>query len=337
MGSHYVMARGTRACRRGRTAVSFAAMESSLVPPAVFSGRRYHAHAAWLERTFGGPVRRVSLDSGFTCPNRDGTVARGGCTYCNNDSFHPGGAGRGLTISEQMRAGIERARRRGVARVLAYFQTYSNTYAPLERLQALYGEAIAFPEVVGLAIGTRPDCVDAQKLDFLAELSRRVAVFLEYGLESMQDRTLRAVNRGHDVACFVRAVRESRKRGLPVCAHLILGFPGETREEMLEVPSFLNDLGVDGVKIHQLHVVKRTAMEIAWRRGDVEVLDLEAYRDLVCDFLERLSPRIVVERLFGTAPSDLLLAPNWCLDRARAQRVIEAELDRRESHQGCRT
>jgi radical SAM protein (TIGR01212 family) len=311
-------------------------MATSLAPPALFGGRRYHSHAVALRRAFGGPVARVSLDAGLTCPNRDGTVARGGCTYCNNDAFHPGGTGSGRTIREQISDGIAKARRRGISRVLAYFQRYSNTYAPLGVLRALHDEALAFPEVVGLAIGTRPDCVDDEKLDYLERRSREVRVFLEYGLESMHDRTLLAINRGHDVACFVTAVRATRARGLPICAHVILGFPGETREEMLEVPGFLNDLGVDGVKVHQLHVVRRTPLEAAYRRGEVSPLGLEDYRDLACDFLERLKPGIVVERLFGTAPEHLLVAPRWCLERARVQQAIEAELLRRGTWQGCR-
>ncbi|MBI1851049.1 MAG: TIGR01212 family radical SAM protein, partial [Planctomycetes bacterium] len=278
----------------------------------------------------------ISLDAGMTCPTRDVAVARCGCTYCNNESFHQGDVGSGLSITEQMSAGIAKARRRGVTRVLPYFQTFSNTYAPLDRLRALWDEALGFPEVVGLAIGTRPDCIEDEKLNAIGDLTHRVPVFMEYGLESMRDRTLAMINRGHDVARFVDAVSRTHARRLPVCAHVILGFPGETRDELLEVPAFLGRIGVDGVKIHQLHVVRKTAMEAAYHRGEVPVFTLEEYRDLVCDFLEVLSPEIVVERLFGTAPAEILVAPLWSLDRARVQREIEDELLRRSSFQGCR-
>lgn len=297
-------------------------------------GKRYRAFSAELKELFGGRVHRVPVDGGFTCPNRDGTIGRGGCIFCGGEGSGAAGILRGRSITDQIEAGKEAVSRRyRVSRFLAYFQAYSNTHAPVEHLQALYDEALAVPGVVGLMVGTRPDCLPPPVLDLLAAYHEKTYFWLELGLQSPHDRTLDLIGRGHTAATFYRAVRQAKEHGIRVCAHLILGLPGETREEMLAGASFLNDLGVDGVKIHLLHVMRGTGLAQMYERGEIALLEREEYVGLVCDFLERLAPEIVVQRLTGEGGKELV-APAWSRAKFEVLNAIDREFERRGSRQG---
>lgn len=300
--------------------------------------KRYRTFSAELKERFGCRVHRISVDAGFTCPNRDGSRGTGGCIYCGGEGSGSFGIERGLPVAGQLAAGKEvMVRKYKASKFIAYFQAYTNTYATVDRLRALYDEALADPEVVGLIVGSRPDCLPPEVIDLLAEYARRTYFWLELGLQSPLDRTLRLINRGHDFAAFTTAVESCRERGIRLCAHIILGLPGESRAEMLATPAILNGLGVDGVKIHLLHVMTETPLEQLYRRGEVAVLERDDYVGLVCDFLERLDPRIVVQRLTGDGHRSRLLAPRWSLDKFEVLNAIDGELVRRGSRQGSRT
>lgn len=300
-----------------------------------WGGKRYNSFHRVLKETFGARVHKVSLRWDFTCPNRDGKVAVGGCTYCNNASHTPRTYRPGMSIREQLEPGIEAVRRRHKAeKFVAYFQSYTNTYGPLSKLERLYRDALDVPGVIGLAVATRPDCVPDDVLDLIADISRHSYVWLELGLESMHDKTLAWVNRGHDLRAFIDATERSKRKGLRVGVHLILGFPTETRQETLLTPGLLNGLGIDGVKLHNLHVIKHTALERIYRAGAFGLLTREAYVALVVDFLELLHPEIVVQRLTGETYRDLTVAPDWSINKIGVLNAIQAELERRDTWQG---
>jgi radical SAM superfamily enzyme len=327
--------------------------------------RRYYAFSRFLRERFGAKVYRVTIDAGFTCPNVDGTVAVGGCVYCDNRSFSPNRRLPRTTVREQVRRGIEILQRRYRAdKFLAYFQAATNTYAPAEKLKKLYEEALEHPQIVGLAIGTRPDCVPDDILDLIESYARDRYVCLELGLQTMHDRSLDWMNRGHHFDAFVDAVRRCQRlrggamlsrphenlepsyksgtgprkhaipSGLDLCAHVILGLPGESPEDMLATADALAGLPVDAVKIHNLHVVKDTPLEKMYERGEARIFERDEYVQIVCDFLERLRPEMVIHRLSGDAPPDYLVAPMWCLDKPALLRAIHDELERRDSWQG---
>ncbi len=309
-----------------------------MFPPelaARWGGKRYNSFPRALRGLFPERVYKVGLRMDFTCPNRDGLAATGGCTYCNNASHTPAAFRAGASVTEQLEQGAAALRRRHRAeKFIAYFQSYSNTYGDTAKLERLYREALAFPGVVGLAISTRPDCVPDDVLDLIADLARETYLWLELGLESMHDKTLRWVNRGHTLAQFVDAAGRARARGLRVCAHVILGFPTESRDEMLQTPALLNRLGVDGVKLHNLHVVRDTALEEIYRSGAFEVMSREAYAALAVDFLERLRPEVVVHRLSGVTYRALTVAPEWSIDKLGVHNAIQEELKNRDAWQG---
>jgi uncharacterized protein len=303
----------------------------------VLQEKRYKIFSEELKRVFGCRVQRISVDAGFSCPNRDGTVGSGGCIYCGGAGSGSFGIVRGASVSEQLEHGKEvMVRKYKAQRFIAYFQSYSNTYAPLERLRSLYDEALAVEDVVGLIVGTRPDCLPAATLDLLAAYGQRTYFWLELGLQSPLDRTLELIGRGHDFASFADAVRECKARQIRVCAHIILGLPGETREEMLAGAGVLNDLGVDGVKIHLLHVMEGTKLADDYLSGKVRVMERDDYVGLVCDFIERLEPAIIVQRLTGDGNRDHLIAPLWSLQKFEVLNTIDSELERRGSRQGSR-
>jgi uncharacterized protein len=296
--------------------------------------RPFIAFGDYLRRKFGCKVYRVTVDAGFNCPNRDGRVGADGCIYCRTDSF-AGDTDRRLPIAEQMRRGIERVRKRyGAAKFIAYFQPFTNTYADAATLKSRYDEALVSPDVVGLCIGTRPDCVPSETLDLVAEYSRRTEVWLEFGLQSARDATLRAINRGHDFATFADAVTRAQSRGIKICAHVILGLPGETREDMLATAGAIANQGIAGVKMHHLHVVKGTRLEQMWQRDEVRVLAVEEYVPLAVDFLQRLPPDIIVHRLVGDCRYELLVAPHWTQSKGEITRMIEAGLIHRRNRVG---
>ncbi len=290
---------------------------------------------SFLRERFGERVQKITLDAGLTCPNRDGRVGVGGCLYCNARGSGTGAWGRGQSITEQVQEGMARlGKRYGAARFIAYFQSFSNTYAPVDTLAALYQEALAFPEVVGLSLGTRPDCLSPEILDLLADIARQRLLWLELGLQSAHDHTLRLINRGHDAACFTGAVRAAAGRGLEVVAHVILGLPGETPAQMAATARYLGGLPLQGVKIHLLYVVRGSGLENLYRRGAYTPLTEPEYVHLVADFLELLPPHLVIHRLTGDPHPEELVAPAWCRHKSRVLAGIRAELARRGTHQG---
>jgi radical SAM protein (TIGR01212 family) len=295
--------------------------------------QRYVRFADHLRQTFGCRVHKVALDVGFTCPNRDGTMAVGGCIYCNNTSFSPGN--RRLSVSEQLAQGKRFLRQRyGAQKFIAYFQAYTNTYGEVHRLRDLYDAALASEDIVGLAIGTRPDCVPEPVLDLLANYATRTYLWLELGLESGHDQTLMSLNRGHTVAAFDDAVRRAQQRHLRLCAHVILGLPGESAADILATARYLAALRLDAVKLHHLHVVRHTVLEKLYHRGEVPLFSLDDYASLVVDCLEVLPPDMIIMRLMGDAPREMLVAPTWSLDKRLALRRIEQELEHRDTYQG---
>ena len=303
---------------------------------AVLSERVHTFGHAMLAR-HGERVHKVALDAGFTCPNRDGTKGIGGCTFCNNKSFAPGAREQAPLDAQFARARGRIARGTGARRFIAYFQAYTNTYAHVDTLRALYDAALAVPDVVGLSIGTRPDCVPPPVLDLLAEYrDRGHEVWLELGLQSAFDATLERVNRGHGFAEYEQAARAARARGIPVCCHLIVGLPGEDEAHSHASLDRVLEVGVDGLKLHPLHVVRHTRLAIEWKRGDYAPLDEADYVRIAADLIERTPWDVVFHRLTGTAASDILLAPAWCVKKWDVLNGIAHELERRNSRQGAR-
>ncbi len=302
-----------------------------------WSGKRYNAFNRVLRDTFAARVYKVSLRLDFTCPNRDGAVAVGGCIYCNNSSHTPEAYRPRSSVTEQLRQGTAAVRRRHRAeKYIAYFQSYTNTYDSPAKLAKLYREALAFPGVVGLAISTRPDCVPDEVLDLLAKISRDTYLWLEMGLESIHDRTLKWVNRGHGLLEFVDAVARCKARNLRICAHLIFGFPGESREDMLAAAPVLNRLGIDGIKLHNLHVIKDTSLEKIYNHRPFVIFGKNEYVALVADFLELLDPEIVIHRLTGETYRALTVAPEWSIDKIGVHNAISQILAERDTWQGRR-
>lgn len=297
--------------------------------------RRYNAFGQYMKDLYHAPVYKVNVDAGFTCPNRDGSIATGGCIYCNNDSFRPSACTNSLPLRDQVRKGIPYLRSRYRAeKFIVYFQPYTNTYASVEVLDRLYREALDNPGVVGLAIGTRPDCVDEEKIALLESLARDHFILVEYGLQSIYDRTLEFINRGHDYACFKNAVALTAGRGIRVGAHIILGFPTESREDMLAMAGELSRQPVEFLKIHQLQVVKDTALADLYAAKPFTTFGYQAYIEILADFLERLSPDIVLQRLFAASPDEILVAPVWDKTRSELLRDLDLFMEQRESYQG---
>jgi uncharacterized protein len=301
--------------------------------------RRFNAYSNYFRSIYGARVQKVSIDAGFTCPNRDGSKGNGGCTYCNNDAFNPSYCIPEKSVSQQIKEGVEfhKWRYREAVSYLAYFQAYSNTYAPLARLQDLYEEALGFPGVTGLIIGTRPDCIDDEKLRYLKELSARCYLAVEYGVESCYNKTLRRINRGHSFEDAVNAIEKTAGYGINTGAHFILGLPGETREEMLKQADIISALPLKSVKFHQLQIIKGTKMEKEFRENpdDFELFTWEEYLDFIISFLERLNPSIVVERFTGEAPLRFLSGPGWGKKRAdQIVNLIEKRLVELDTWQG---
>ena len=283
----------------------------------------YNSYGRYLRDRFGCRVYKIGIDAGFSCPNRDGSLSTLGCTYCNNDSFRPKTSDCRKSVTEQLSDGMEYLRRRyGAKKFIAYLQTATNTYASMDVLAPLYETAVAHPDVVGLAIGTRPDCVDEEKLAWLAQLAKSCFVTVEYGLQSASDETLRRINRGHDVQCWRNAVTRTRNRGIHIGTHLILGFPWESREEMLRGAEVVSAAGIDFLKPHHLHVVRGSVLAGEYFANPFPLPTLEEYARLLADFLARLSPDICIERLFGTAPEELLIAPVWGKNKAEIQNYL---------------
>ena len=298
---------------------------------------RYNSYIGYFKKTYGERLQKVVVDVGFTCPNRDGLVGTGGCTYCDNAAFHPGYSTAGIPIHEQIDEGIKfhRVRYRKAEKFLAYFQPYSNTYAPLERLREVYEEALSHPLVAGIVIGTRPDCVD--EADYLASLARDHVVVIEYGIESVYDRTLRRINRGHSFEDAARAVEMTAARGLTQGAHFIFGLPGETVGDMLAYAPIINKMPLHSVKFHQLQIVRGTAMEqeFASHPSDFVTFSLDEYLDFIADLLERLRPDLYIERFAGEVPPRFVNSTPWGLLRnTELIRLLEQRLEERNTFQG---
>jgi uncharacterized protein len=298
-------------------------------------GKRYNSYNRVLKDTFGARVYKIGLRLGFTCPNRDGKVAVGGCVYCNNASHTPLDYRPRASVTEQLQQGATAVRRRHKAeKFIAYFQSYTNTYESASQLETLYREALNFPGVVGLSIATRPDCLPEDVLELLGNLARETYLWLELGLESMHDRTLQWVNRGHGLSDFIDAVERCKQRGLRVCTHLILGFPGETQTDMLQTPALLNQLAIDGVKLHNLHVIKNTALEKLFNSHHFTLFTRQEYASLVVDFLELLNPLTIVHRLTGETYRTITVAPDWSINKIGVHNAIFGTLAQRDTWQG---
>ncbi len=300
---------------------------------------RYNSINTLLRGRFGGRVYKVTLDIGSGCPNRDGTYGREGCSFCHPDALRPNTSSDPQPTPKPLRAQLEEGieyihGRHGSQRVISYLQNGSNTYATAEWLGPLLDEAVAHPSVVGLAVSTRPDCVEQAHADLMAGLARRMMVWVELGLQSAHEETLIRIGRGHGVACFERAHALLSAAGIPVCAHVILGLPDETPGMMLDTARFLNDTGVWGVKIHNLHVLKETRLEGEFMEGKVHIPPREEYAGWVVDFLETLSPEIVIHRLSSHSPRRLTVAPKWSINKLATLNAVHDELERRDTFQG---
>jgi len=301
--------------------------------------RRFNAYSNYFKKLFGERVQKLSIDAGFTCPNRDGSKGQGGCTYCNNDAFNPSYCEPSKSVEQQIREGMEfhAWRYKKPAKFLAYFQPYSNTYASIDELKHIYGQALAFPEIAGLVIGTRPDCIDDEKLEYFAELAKTQYVIIEYGIESCYDHTLERINRGHTFHESVEAIQKTAAAGLKTGAHLIFGLPGESREEMMAEAAILSKLPLANIKFHQLQIIKGTHMEKDYKLNptDYSFFELEEYISFIVDFIEQLKPDFIIERFAGEVPPRFKVDPGWGMVRnEKIVEMVEAELELRNSYQG---
>jgi len=297
--------------------------------------KRYRTFNEQLRERFGGKIFKVSLDAGFTCPNRDGTLGIGGCVYCSERGSGDFAGDQRLSIPDQFIEVKERMKKKWPnAQYIAYFQAYTNTYATVKRLREVYEEALAEKNVVGLSISTRPDCLPEDVLDYLEELNQRTYLWVELGLQSSHDRTMEWIGRGHDYAQFLKGLEQLRSRGIRVCAHIILGLPGETKAEMIETAQAVAKLPLEGIKIHLLHVLRGTPLAIIFQHEPFDLMTKEEYVSLVVDILEILPPEVVIHRLTGDSPPDDLIGPLWSRKKWEVLNAIDAELERRDSWQG---
>lgn len=301
--------------------------------------KRYNSYVGFFKEHYGHRIQKIVIDAGFTCPNRDGTVATGGCTYCNNDAFHPSYSIPSKSIEQQLNEGIEfhLNRYRTTENYLAYFQPYSNTYASLETLKKLYTQALSHPKITGLVIGTRPDCIDVAKLNYLHELSEKHIVIIEYGIESCYDKTLERINRGHTFEQAVSAVNETAERGITQGAHFIFGLPGESREQMLGMADKINKLPLNSVKFHQLQIIKGTSIEkeFALYPSDFYSFSMDEYIDFFIDFLELLRPDLYIERFAGEVPPRFVNSQPWGnIRNAELLHLLDKRLEERDTFQG---
>ncbi|MBN1780721.1 TIGR01212 family radical SAM protein [bacterium] len=296
--------------------------------------KRYRTFRQYLKQRYGVPVRKISIDASMTCPNRDGTIAVNGCIFCNNKAFHPFET-VGQSIDSQIANQIMSFKDRGRGeKFIAYFQTYSNTYASVDRLREMLGHVRNFPDIVGIAIGTRPDCIDRDKLQLIASFASDYEVWIEYGLQSAHDETLKLINRGHSYADFIKAVQMTRQYPISICVHLILGLPGESQDDMLKTSGQIARLPIHAVKFHPLQVIRETALEAMYAEHRITVPDLESYVTWIVSCIERLPEPMIIQRLTADAAQSWLIAPDWCHDKADVLKRIDEEFERRDSCQG---
>jgi radical SAM protein (TIGR01212 family) len=299
--------------------------------------QKYNDFSSFLKTRFHCKVQKITIDAGFSCPNRDGTLSLAGCAFCDGKGSGSGAFPHGVSIADQVRqAKVLLGRRYNVKKFIAYFQAFTNTYAPVEILRERYDQALMDSDVVGLSIGTRPDCVDCRRLDLIQGYTNTRMVWIEYGLQSMHNRTLASINRRHTFEDFVRAVGMTQGRGILICAHVIIGLPGETKEDILETGEAIGRLGIDGVKIHSLYVVKGTALARFCQASNWSPIDQATYVDWVVSFLERLPPDMIIHRLTGDPAPATLLCPRWALEKQRTLSLIDHALADRNTRQGRR-
>jgi radical SAM protein (TIGR01212 family) len=299
---------------------------------------RYRDYNTYLREMFGCRVQKISLDAGFSCPNRDGTISDSGCIYCDSRGSGSGAMiHQGIPIEEQIATGIKNAQKKYKAeKFIAYFQSFTNTYGPVSLLKDMYSRALVHPAMTGISIGTRPDCVDNEILELISSFQKKYLVWIEFGLQSAHNKTLLNINRGHNVACFEQAVQMANEYGLNICAHVILGLPGETREMMLDTARFLAGLPISGVKIHSLYITRGTKLANMYQRDEFECMDRDEYIDTLIDFLEFLPPEFVIQRLTGDPRKTELLAPDWALEKSLNLRLIKQRLEEMDTWQGKR-
>lgn len=297
--------------------------------------KRYNQYSAHLKEKFGAKVYKITLDAGFSCPNRDGKISTGGCIFCDEGGSFSQSHSNLLSIEKQVLVGVEQLSTRFKAKkFMSYFQAYSNTYKPTSELEKIYNQALTHKDVVGLSIGTRPDCVDDEKLDLIANYKDDYYTWVEYGMQTIHDKTLVKINRGHDFECFLKAYEKTKKRGINICAHVILGLPDETKDDMLATAQKLAELGVDGVKIHMLCALKDTKLANMYEENKISFMSEEDYIQTVCDFMEILPKTTTIHRLAGNGLSSSLIAPDWLSKKFDTLNQIDREFIARNSYQG---
>lgn len=295
----------------------------------------YNDYNTHLRSKYGCRVYRIGLDAGFSCPNRDGTKGFSGCLYCNDAGSRAPYAGTGVNVTEQLRSRIEFLKNsKGAEKFIAYFQAFTNTHAPVERLKALYDCVLPFNDIVGISIGTRPDTVDREKLELISSYKNRYEVWIEYGLQSVHNKTLRNIKRVHTFEDFKEALALTKGFGIPACCHVILGLPGETKDDIMKTAKMLTDLKIDAIKIHLLHVLRGSELEKLYVEGKVKLMEEPEYVELVCDFLENLSPKIIIQRLTGQGDRSSHIAPAWALDKHNTIDRVGETLKKRGTCQG---
>jgi hypothetical protein len=299
--------------------------------------KRYYDLKSFWHNRFGCKVYKLQIDAGFTCPNRDGTVSSGGCSYCDGRGSRLRQAGPLPSVSEQIRRGKEYYRtHRNAGKFIAYFQTFTNTYGPTEKLRALYDEALGEDDVIGLSVGTRPDCVPDDIIHLFQDYAKHSHVWLELGLQSIHNRTLQYINRGHLVETYFDAIRRASGKNIHICTHIIVGLPGETREDMLETARVIATLPIHGIKIHLLLALRGTKMGDLYEQGEILLLEKDDYIRVVCDILEILPPEMVIQRLTADGYRDIFLAPRWAMNKMEVLNGIDRELEKRNTFQGIR-
>ena len=299
------------------------------------TNKRYYQFSEYLKTKFGKKVYKITLDAGFSCPNRDGTISSGGCIFCDDGGSFSRAHSSLLSVRDQVYTGVKTLGERFKAqKFMSYFQAYSNTYKPVDELKKIYDESLCHPDVVGISIGTRPDCVDEQKLDLIASYTENYETWVEYGLQSMHDRTLKFINRGHDFETFLKAFQETKKRGIKTGVHVILGLPGETKQDMLETVKMLADIGADGVKFHCLCIFPNTKLYDLYEQGSIKLLEEDEYIDIACDCLELLPSDTTIHRLGGNGLQAIKVAPKWLNKKFEILNRIDSELEERNSYQG---
>jgi len=299
------------------------------------NNRKYNDYNTYLKDLYGQRVQKITVDAGLTCPNRDGFLSRKGCIYCNNRGSGSGAFFKGQSIEEQIDRGRQAMIRKYHAKLfLAYFQSYTNTYTSCANMKIMFDKALSYDDMVGMAIGTRPDCIDKEKIDLIESYAENYLVWLEYGLQSAHDKTLDLINRGHDFQSFKDAVKLTQNKKINICAHIILGLPGENREMMLETARQISILGIDGVKIHLLYVIKGTYLEKMWKKGEYTCMEQQEYVETICEFIELLPENIIIQRITGDPNKDELAAPQWSIRRNETFQMIQQRFEKKGMYQG---